>query len=139
MLSIKKVPLTNEEIYKYTKFRSPINQPTVMFKKNDILKIGGYEELYLMEDYLLWIKAVENKLKLCNVPEILVNMRVNDKFFIRRSGYKYFKSNKNIFDRLLKIRMINIFTYVFNVTGRFVVQVLMPNSIREIFYKKVLR
>lgn len=139
MLSIKKVPLTNEGIYKYTKFRSPINQPTVMFKKNDILSIGGYQPLYNMEDYLLWIKAVENKLKLCNVPEVLVNMRVNDNLYIRRSGYKYFKSNKVIFDRLLKTRMINVFTYLVNVTGRFFVQVLMPNSIREIFYKKVLR
>ncbi len=139
MLSIKKVPVTNEEIYKYMKFRSPINQPTVMFKKNDILRIGGYEELYLMEDYLLWIKAVENKLKLYNVPEVLVNMRINENLYIRRSGYKYFKSNKNIFDRLFKSGSINIFTYLFNVTTRFIVQVLMPNNIRALFYKKVLR
>jgi len=138
-LSIKKVPITNEEIYKYSKFRSPINQPTVMFKKNDILKIGGYQPLYNMEDYLLWIKAVENNLEFCNVPEVLVNMRVNDNLYIRRSGYKYFKSNKAVFDRLLKTKSINIVTYLFNITSRFIVQVLMPNSIREIFYKKVLR
>lgn len=138
-LSIKKVPITNEKIYKYTKYRSPINQPTVMFKKNDILGIGGYEELYLMEDYLLWVKAVEKKLKFYNVPEILVNMRINENLYIRRSGYKYFKSNKSIFDRLLKAKTINCFTYIFNITTRFIVQVLMPNNIRSLFYKKVLR
>ncbi len=139
MLSIKKVPITNEEIYKYTKYRSPINQPTVMFKKDDILEIGGYEELYLMEDYLLWIKAVENRLRLYNVPEVLVNMRINENLYIRRSGYKYFKSNKNIFDRLLKAKFINIFTYMFNIASRFVVQVLMPNKMRALFYKKIIR
>ena len=138
-VSIKKVPIKNEEIYKYTKYRSPINQPTVMFKKDDILEIGGYEELYLMEDYLLWIKAVEKNLKFCNISNVLVNMRINDSLYIRRSGYKYFKSNKAIFDRLLKNKSINIITYLFNITTRFGVQVLMPNTIRKIFYKKVLR
>ena len=139
VLSIKKVPITNEEIYKYAKFRSPINQPTVMFKKEDILKIGGYEELYLMEDYLLWVKAIENNLVLRNIPDVLVNMRVNDNLYIRRGGYKYFKSNKTIFDRLLKTKSINIFTYLFNITVRFIIQVLMPNNIRALFYKNMLR
>lgn len=139
MLDVKKVPLTNEEIYKYSKYRAPINQPTVMMKKNDILKIGGYIELYLMEDYLLWIRAIENKLKFCNIDKILVNMRISDNIYIRRSGYKYFKSNKAIFDRLLKTKKINIFVYCFNITTRFIVHFLLPNSMRKLFYKKVLR
>lgn len=139
MLSIKKVPITNEEIYKYIKFKSPINQPTVMFKKSDILKIGGYEELFLMEDYLLWIKGVENNLKFYNIPRVLVNMRVNNRLYTRRSGYKYFKSSKYIFDRLLKTKRINIFIYLFNIIVRFIVHVLMSNRLRILFYKKVLR
>lgn len=138
-ISERKVPLEDSQMKKYVKTRSPFNHVKVMFKKKDILKIGGYEELYLMEDYLLWIKAVENKLKFCNIPKVLVNMRINDNLYIRRSGYKYFKSNKNIFDRLLKTKSINIFTYLFNITVCFIIQVLMPNSIKTLFYKKVLR
>lgn len=139
MQSIRKVPLTNEEICKYIKFRCPINQPTVMLNKNKILEIGGYESLFLMEDYLLWVKAVNNKLEFCNIPKVLVNMRINDNLYARRGGYKYFKSSKTVFNMLLKTKNINVFIYLLNIIIRFTVHVLMSNNIRKIFYRKMLR
>ena len=137
--SIRKVPLEDNEIKQYLKTRSPFNHVTVMFKKEDILKAGNYQTFYQIEDYYLWARLVNANFQTKNIPQLLVNVRVDTKMFARRGGYKYFKSNKEISKQMLKMKIINYPYYLFNITVRFITQVLMPNNIRTLFYKKVLR
>lgn len=137
--SIRKVPLEDNKIKQYIKTRSPFNHVTVMFKKEDVLKVGNYQTFYQMEDYYLWARLVQAKFQTKNIPQLLVNVRVDTKMFARRGGYKYFKSNKEISKQMLKMKIINYPCYLFNITVRFITQVLMPNNIRTLFYKKVLR
>ena len=137
--SIRKVPLLDNQIKQYIKTRSPFNHPTVMFKKEDVLKVGNYQTFYQMEDYYLWARLVNAKLQMKNIPEILLNFRTDKNMFSRRGGYKYFKSNKEISKQMLKMKIINYPYYLFNISVRFITQVLMPNNIRTLFYKKVLR
>ena len=82
---------------------------------------------------------VKEKFQMKNISIILVNVRIDKSMFERRGGYKYFQSNKEISKQMLKMKIINYPYYLFNVTIRFITQVLMPNSIRTFFYKKVLR
>ncbi len=137
--SIRKVPLENAQIKKYIKTRSPFNHPSVMFKKEDVLNAGNYQTFYQMEDYYLWARLVKANYQMKNIPEILLNFRTDKNMFSRRGGYKYFKSNKEVSKQMLKMKIINYPYYLFNITIRFVTQVLMPNNIRTLFYKKVLR
>ena len=137
--SVRKVPLNDTEIKKYLKTRSPFNHPTVMFKKEDILKVGNYQTFYQMEDYYLWARLVKANYQMKNISEILLNFRTDKNMFFRRGGYKYFKSNKEISKQMLKMKIISYPCYLFNITVRFITQVLMPNNIRTLFYKKVLR
>ena len=137
--SIRKVPLDDTEIKQYLKTRSPFNHPTVMFKKEDILKAGNYQTFYQMEDYYLWARLVKANFQMKNIPEILLNFRTDKNMFARRGSYKYFKSNKEVSKQMLKMKIINYPYYVFNILVRFITQVLMPNKIRSLFYKKVLR
>ena len=138
-VAIRKVPLEDAEIKQYLKTRSPFNHPTVMFKKEDILKVGNYQPFYQMEDYYLWIRVVHASLQMRNIPEVLLNFRIGKKMFSRRGGYKYFKSNKEIAKQMLKMKIIKYPCYLFNISIRFITQVLMPNKVRSLFYKKVLR
>ncbi len=138
-ISIRKVPLEDKQIKKFIKTRSPFNHVTVMFKKEDVLKVGNYQPFYQMEDYFLWTRLVKEKFQMKNISIILVNVRIDKSMFERRGGYKYFQSNKEISKQMLKMKIINYPYYLFNVTIRFITQVLMPNSIRTFFYKKVLR
>lgn len=138
-LDVRKVPLTDTDIKKYIKTRSPFNHPAVMFKKDDVLKSGNYQNFHFMEDYYLWIRMAKNNLEMKNIPEILLEMRVNPGLYARRGGYKYFKSNKSIFDEMLKLNVINYKYYIFNILVRFITQVAMPNKLRRLFYKKILR
>ena len=137
--SIRKVPLEDNEIKQYLKTRSPFNHVTVMFKKEDVLKVGNYQTFYQMEDYYLWARLVKANFQTKNIPQLLVNVGVDTNMFARRGSYKYFKSNKEISKQMLKMKIINYPCYLFNITVRFVAQVLMPNKIRSLFYKKVLR
>ena len=137
--SIRKVPLFDNQIKQYIKTRSPFNHPTVMFKKEDILKVGNYQTFYQMEDYYLWARLVKANYEMKNIPEILLNFRTDKNMFSRRGGYKYFKSNKEVSKQMLKMKIISYPYYLFNITVRFITQVLMPNNIRTLFYKKVLR
>jgi len=137
--SIRKVPLRDNQIKQYIKTRSPFNHVTVMFKKEDILKVGNYQTFYQMEDYYLWARLVQANSQTKNISQLLVNVRVDTKMFARRGGYKYFKSNKEVSKQMLKMKIINYPYYLFNITVRFITQVLMPNNIRTLFYKKVLR
>ena len=138
--SIRKVPLDDNKIKLFVKTRSPFNHPTVMFKKEDILAVGSYSStMSFAQDYHLWIRLVKANYQMKNIPEILLNFRTDKNMFARRCGYKYFKLNKILQDELLKYKLINYFEYLFNLSVRFCVQVLMTNSIRQIFYKKILR
>ena len=137
--SIRKVPLEDKQIKQYVKTRSPFNQVTVMLKKDDTLSVGGYQAFYTLEDYYLWTRLVKANFKMKNISEILVNVRIDKNMFARRGGYKYFKFNKEISKQMLKMGIINYPYYLFNISVRFITQVLMPNRIRALFYKKFLR
>jgi len=140
IVSVRKVPLTQKDIMKFVKFRSPFNHVTVMFKKESILNIGGYSStMRFAQDYHLWIRAVANKLTVKNISEVLVKVRVDFKMFGRRGGYKYFKLNKILQEELLKYKLISFPRYLYNLAIRFVAQVILPWQIRRWLYLNVLR
>ena len=57
-----------------------INHPTVMFKKEKILSIGGYKEEpeYFAEDYDLWLRSLTEGLQIHNLHDVIVYYRVHE-------------------------------------------------------------
>lgn len=138
-VAIRRVPGTDAECKKFLKMRCPFNHMTVMFKKSLILQAGSYQPFHLMEDYYLWARCAAKGYHLGNLADIVLKARVNAAMYGRRGGWKYFKSNFALAGQLRQLGIIGWGTYIFNVCVRFCVQVLMPNSLREMFYKKTLR
>ena len=60
---LKPVKSSHEDIAKQLPFRNPINHPSACIRKSTLLDIGGYPSLYLLEDYFLWAKLI-NECKL---------------------------------------------------------------------------
>jgi glycosyltransferase involved in cell wall biosynthesis len=85
------VPLTHSEIYKYSKFRNPMNHVTVCIKKDSLIKASGYEDMLWHEDYYLWVKMLQKGCNFKNLASIHVAVRVKD-IGVRRSGLRYFKA-----------------------------------------------
>lgn len=85
---IKDVPL-NEKIDNAIFVRNPLNHMAVAFRKSEVLKAGGYQDLRYMEDYYLWLRMHKNKCQLRNLSEVLVYARVGAGMLARRRGVKY--------------------------------------------------
>ena len=133
------VPQTDAEIKEYMKRRCPMNQMTVMFKKQDIAAVGGYKDWFCDEDYYLWIRLALGGYHFGNIPENLVNVRVGKDMYQRRGGMKYFKSEAKLQKLMLEKKMIGFPRYLINVSERFVLQVLMPNKLRGFIFQKLAR
>lgn len=135
----REVPLSNQEIKLFTKRRCPFNHMTVMFKKQDVIEVGNYQDWHWNEDYYLWIRMALCNMKFANIPDMLVNVRVGEDMYKRRGGMTYFKSEAKLQKYMLDNKIIGIGTYLENVAKRFVVQNMLPNKIRGIVFRRFAR
>ena len=138
-ISQRTVPERDADIKAYMKKRCPMNQMTVMFRKDAVQKAGGYQDWFCNEDYYLWVRMALNGAVFANTGTVLVNVRVGKEMYARRGGWKYFKSEAKLQKFMRKKRMIGLGRYWINVTERFVLQVLMPNRLRGWVFRKFAR
>ena len=135
----REVPCSNEAIYQYMRSRCALNHPTVMFKKKSVLDAGNYKDWFWNEDYYMWIRMMENGCVFANLPDVLVNMRSGIDQYGRRGGKKYFDSEIGIKKLMLEKGMINRREYVVNYIQRFVIQLMLPNSVRGWVFRTFAR
>lgn len=133
------VPENDREIKTYLQARCPMNLVTVMYRKSDVAKVGGFIDWYCEEDYYLWIRLAEAGFKFYNINETLVNVRVGKEMYQRRGGLRYFKSEAKLQGYMLRHGIISFPRYCYNVAGRFAVQVAMPNKLRGFIFQKLFR
>lgn len=133
------VPLSNEAIYEYMKSRCALNHVTVMFRKDAVLKAGNYQDWFWNEDYYLWVRMMKSGCVFANIPDVLVNVRSGADQYARRGGKKYFDSEIGIKRLMLKEGMINRYQYVMNYIERFIIQRMLPNSVRGWFFRTFAR
>lgn len=131
-------PITNNEIIKYAHSRNPYAHPSVIFKKTKVLESGNYQQVFLCEDYDLWIRMIQNGCKCANLDEYLFAIRVGNDFYKRRSGLKYIKSINNLMIRNMNNGFFNKKDYVKNMLTRSIIY-SMPNFMRRFIYSKFLR
>jgi len=139
IVGIREVPQDDLTIKEYMKKRCPFNQVTVMFKRKSVVAAGGYIDWHYEEDYYLWIRMFQNGATFKNLEDTLVYVRVGKEMYNRRGGWKYFASEAKLQKYMLSYRIIDTMTFINNVSIRFVLQVLMPNSIRGFIFKRFAR
>lgn len=135
----REVPLTNDEIYEYMRSRCALNHVTVMFRKSAVLKAGNYQDWFWNEDYYLWVRMMMNHCTFANIPDVAVNVRSGADQYARRGGKKYFESEIGIKKLMLEKGMISKKEFYFNYIERFILQILMPNSVRGWVFRTFAR
>ena len=135
----REVPLSNEDIYVFMKSRCALNHVTVMFRKEAVLKAGNYQDWFWNEDYYLWVRMMMAGCKFANIPDVAVNVRSGADQYARRGGKKYFDSEIGIKKLMLEKGMINRKEYVVNYVQRFIIQLLLPNSVRGWVFRTIAR
>jgi len=127
------------DIKRYSKIRNPFNHMTVFFKKDLAIKYGGYPDLYLKEDYALWLKFIKNKRKIININSTLVKATTDKDFYNnRRGGLEYLKSEFGISKYLINLKINNLFETIIIFIIR-VFFILLFSKIKKFFYLKFLR
>ena len=132
------LPEQDNEIKKYARRRNPFGHPSIMFKKSKVLEAGNYRSYYLCEDYDMWIRMIQKNAHCYNIQKILVYMRIGEDFYRRRGGIKYLKSILKFKKEQYRNGFYSKKDYIIS-SGSHIFMCLMPNCIREFFYKKLLR
>lgn len=128
----KQIPTDCNDLYQWAKTRCPFNHPTVMFRKSTILSVGGYPNIY-PEDYLLWVKIIQQQKKIMNLPNEIVHMRMENALKNRR-GFSVLPGEIKIFSIFLSIGFITKKEFFANVISRIILRSL-PHSIRLFLYR----
>lgn len=137
LLSKREVPKKEENIKLNIKKENPFNHSTVIFKKETILKLGGYKNIKL-EDYDLWARMVINNCKMENLNEILVKNRTGITMYKKHSGIKYVKDIIEIENKLYEYKLINKGEYAINLIKR-IPLALCPVQLKRFIYPFIRR
>lgn len=133
------VPQSHHEIAAMLKTRNAVNHVTVVFRKSDILKLGGYSEDFgKLEDYKLWVDAVCAGFKLHNISDICVNVRVGAGFIERRSNKREIQDWDMLQSYLQEARLIGRKKALLN---KLYIRafIYMPAWVKKIVYQTILR
>jgi len=66
--------ITNEDIRRNIYVESPLAHPTVMYRRDAVLKLGGYRDTGWVEDYDLWLRMAQAGDRFAKLPEVLVEI-----------------------------------------------------------------
>jgi hypothetical protein len=130
-------PTDPEEIRRVIGFRDPFNHPTVVYRKSAVLAAGGYTDLALMEDYLLFGRMVQAGARPANLAEPLVCYRVGAGAYARRGGRRLLRSELALQRRFRQLGITTRGQYLRNVVVRGGYR-LVPEGIRRLAYRALI-
>ncbi len=136
--AIRRVPLTPEKIADRARFKNPMNQMTVMARREAILDAGNYRRMDPMEDYDLWVRMLVNGLTLANIPQVLAKVRGGEAMYARRGGWKSAREDIRLQRRFLEMDFISYPVALVNLCIRVPIR-LLPNRVRAAVYSRFLR
>ncbi|HSE72242.1 MAG TPA: glycosyltransferase [Nocardioidaceae bacterium] len=130
-------PTDPDEIRRVIRFRDPFNHPTVVYRRSAVLAAGGYTDMALMEDYLLFTRMVEAGARPANLAEPLVYYRVGAGAYARRGGRQLLRSELALQRRFRELGITTRGQYLRNVAVRGGYR-LVPESVRKVAYRRLL-
>ena len=119
------------------RFRDPFNHPTIVYRKTAVLAAGGYTDMALMEDYLLFTRMVAAGARPANVAEPLVFYRVGAGAYARRGGAQLFRSELALQRRFRDLGLTTRRQYLRNVAVRGGYR-LVPELLRKTAYRALI-
>jgi hypothetical protein len=128
-------PLSHAEIVRYLPRHSPFHHPTIVLRRSTVLAVGGYRDLPLLEDYWLWERMMLGGARMENLPDVLVDYRVDEHLFARRGGWQLFASDVRLQRRFVVDRVTTPAGFLRNLGERGVYR-LAPGWARRLAYRR---
>lgn len=136
--AIRELPQEDKQLKIFIKWRNPFNHMTVMFRKKDILAVGGYQPFYLLEDYYLWNRLANANYYFANIGESLLWARGGYTMLERRGGWKYVVSESKLLKFMYRSGRINIVEFGANLMMKSIIR-LIGKHLRHTIYTFFLR
>lgn len=130
-------PVDPDRIRRRLTFQDPFNHPTVVYRRSAVLAAGGYTEMDLLEDYLLFARMVDGGAVPANLPDPLVYYRVGDGAYARRGGKALLRSEIDLQRRFRRLGITSRTEFVRNVAVRGAYRVV-PEGVRKVAYRRLL-
>jgi len=138
IVSSRRVPINNWEIYNYAKRRSAFNHPSVMYRKSKVLENGGYADLKRNQDVDLFGRMLFSGCEAENIDESLVWFRSSDELARRRKSWENSKSYINTIKNFWKMGYSSFFDYLVVLIAQ-TIMFFLPISFQHYIYVHILR
>jgi len=135
---LRTVPTTQSDIVTFAKYRNPINNMTVMFKRDSVLDAGNFVGMQNFADYWLWVRMLNSGAIFGNIAEVLVRARAAEDMIGRRSGIKYAASEIRFYLHSRQIGFLSTTDAIFAIITRVPLR-LLPRKALFVVFKKFLR
>lgn len=138
IVSRRIVPSDYEKICKFMRRRSPFNHPTVMFRKSEVLRCGGYGKMRRKQDLDLFARMINMGCYALNLNESLLLFRSNEDNYMRRKSWEYCKSYIEVEKENFKRGYCSLLDLIIVVMGQLLI-FLLPKPLMKRLSDKVLR
>lgn len=135
---LRTVPLTNEEIRAFAHRRQPFNNPSVMYRRDAVLHVGGYHDMRRSEDFDLYVRLLHAGYYCENLDEVLVNMRVDNDALSRRASVATLKGVVDSRWRSYRMGYASFLDVCICVCGELLI-LICPAGLQRAIYRRFLR
>lgn len=137
-IAVKKTPSGNSAIRKYARRRNPFNNPTLVYKKSMVERIGGYSTVRRCEDYEFVVRMLSAGAVGRNIPKVLLRYRVTGNNYDRRRNWANTKAFIAVRWKIHRSGFSSLWDFTLASAAQ-LVMFLMPRTLTELFYKRILR
>jgi glycosyltransferase involved in cell wall biosynthesis len=104
--SRRSAPLDHAAIARKMRWNNPVNHPTAMYRRAVAIDSGGYPDLRLMQDYVLFARMLASGARMTNLSEALVFFRAGAGLHSRRSGRGFFGLEREVQRELQELGLV---------------------------------
>jgi len=134
----RRVPSDYDDIRRFARIRQPFNHPTVMYKKETIINLGGYPDTKRKEDFDLFSRVILSGKYVRNIDSSLYLYRANKNNYVRRKSKENLKAAFKVYKLHQKRGGCNMFEYIIMCSGE-IVFYLLPLSMMKYISDVLLR
>lgn len=134
----RNVPAKYRDIINFSRCRQPFNHPTVIYKKDVIMKCGGYSRLRRKEDFDLFSRIISNGYYVRNINKSLYLYRADEENFRRRKSKENLLCAFYVYSMHWRRKGCNFFDFLLMCCGEIILFAL-PGRLMKWLSDKLLR
>lgn len=138
IVSARVVPEAYEQIVRTIRRRDPFNHPTVMYKKSEVIRCGGYGTMRRGEDFCLFSSMINMGCYAENIGQSLLYFRSNEDNYKRRKSWASCSTFMQVVKRNYDRGYCSLFDLLYVIAAQMAVY-LMPLSMMKWISDKFLR